>query len=139
MIRYFTEDCSFDLKRRRVYSAWVKSVCVDNNKKVGDLNIIFCSDEYLLNLNIEHLSHNYYTDVITFDYCTDDIISGDLFISVDTVRENALEYAQAFDNELSRVIVHGVLHLLKFDDDTEENQKEMRSKEDFYLSKLELK
>lgn len=102
-------------------------------KKLGDISIIFCSDNYILDVNIKYLHHDYFTDIITFDYCEGNVLSGDLFISIDSVRENAVEYGTEFEDELNRVIVHGVLHLIGYDDHTEEDQKEMRSKEDYYL------
>ena len=102
-------------------------------RKIGDINIIFCSDPYILDVNIRSLDHHYYTDIITFDYCEGDILSGDLFISVDTVRDNADYYKTDFDTELSRVIVHGILHLIGYDDHCDEDIAEMRAKENFYL------
>ena len=102
-------------------------------RKIGDVNIIFCSDNYILDINIRYLQHDYFTDIITFDYCEDKILSGDLFISIDSVQENAKEYGSDFEEELHRVIVHGILHLIGYDDHTPEDQKIMRSKEDYYL------
>ena len=103
-------------------------------KTLGDISIIFCSDNYILDVNIRYLHHDYFTDVITFDYCEGDKLSGDLFISIDSVRENAIEFGTEFDEELHRVIVHGLLHLIGYDDHTPEDQKGMREKEDYYLS-----
>ena len=103
-------------------------------RKIGDISIIFCSDNYILDVNMRHLQHDYFTDIITFDYCEGDKLSGDLFISVDSVRENALFYGTEFADELNRVMVHGLLHLIGYDDHTEEEQKTMREKEDYYLS-----
>ena len=105
---------------------------------MGEVSIIFCSDNYILNVNQEYLQHDYFTDIITFDYCEGDRISGDLFISVDSVRENAIEYGTEFKDELNRVIVHGILHLIGYDDHNEEDIKMMRQKEDYYLSLREL-
>lgn len=102
-------------------------------KTLGDISIIFCSDNYILDVNIRYLHHDYFTDVITFDYCEGNKLSGDLFISIDSVRENAIEFGTEFDKELHRVIVHGLLHLIGYDDHTPEDQKEMREKEDYYL------
>ena len=107
-------------------------------RRIGDISIIFCSDNYILDVNQQYLQHDYFTDIITFDYCEGDKLSGDLFISVDTVRENAVEYGTEFKDELNRVIVHGILHLIGYDDHTEEDIKEMRSKENYYLSLREL-
>ena len=103
-------------------------------KKLGDINIIFCSDNYVLDVNIKYLSHDYFTDIITFDYCEGNTLSGDLFISVDSVKENSIFYNTEFQTELNRVIVHGVLHLAGYDDHSDEDIKIMRTKEDYYLS-----
>ena len=103
-------------------------------RRVGEISIIFCSDNYILDVNMRYLQHDYFTDIITFDYCEGDKLSGDLFISIDSVRENALFYGTEFDDELNRVMVHGLLHLIGYDDHTEEEQKVMREKEDYYLA-----
>lgn len=102
-------------------------------KRLGAVNIIFCSDNYILDVNMRYLQHDYFTDIITFDYCEKDILSGDLFISIDSVRENALFYGTEFSDELNRVMVHGLLHLIGYDDHTEEEVAEMRQKENYYL------
>lgn len=101
---------------KRKTSAWIKSVAALHGKTVGDIAYIFCSDEKILDVNRMYLQHDYYTDIITFDYSEDDMISGDLFISLDTVRTNAEKFAVAYDSELYRVIIHGVLHLCGIDD-----------------------
>jgi len=111
----------------------IRSLIQNEKKTFGDISVIFCSDEYLLKINEQYLGHNFYTDVVTFDYVENSVISGDLFISVDRVAENAEEYDNPFIEELYRVIIHGVLHLLGYKDKTEEEQALMRSKEDFYL------
>lgn len=133
MVSYFTEDITFPFKLKRFTSKWLKFVAHSEARRLGDISIIFCSDQYILEVNRKYLNHDYYTDIITFDYCEGDLLSGDLFISVDSVRENAAFYGTAFENELNRVIVHGVLHLVGYDDHTEEEIALMRSKEDFYL------
>ena len=102
-------------------------------RKIGDINVIFCSDNYILDVNMKYLQHDYFTDIITFDYCEGKVLSGDLFISVDSVRENSIEFGTDFEEELHRVIVHGVLHLIGYDDHTEEDKKVMRQKENYYL------
>lgn len=102
-------------------------------KRLGDISIIFCSDPYILDVNIKYLQHDYFTDIITFDYCEGDKLSGDLFISVDSVRENSVFYGTEFPDELNRVIVHGLLHLIGYDDHTDEEKKVMREKENYYL------
>ena len=133
MIRYYREDTKFDLKGKLQNNRWLKEVAEREGRKIGDINIIFCSDPYLLDVNKKYLGHDYYTDIITFDYCEKDILSGDLFISVDCVRDNASFYGTEFSNELNRVMVHGVLHLIGYDDHTDEDIAVMRSKENTYL------
>lgn len=134
MVSYFTQDCSFSFKDKRLTSRWLKFVAESEAKRLGDISIIFCSDNYILDVNIKYLKHDYYTDIITFDYCEGNRLSGDLFISVDSVRENAAFYGTEFVDELNRVIVHGVLHLIGYDDHSEEDIAVMRSKENYYLS-----
>ena len=133
MVRYFFEDVKFEYKDRRFNNSWLKLVAESEIKRLGDVNIIFCSDPYILSINLQYLGHDYFTDIITFDYCEGNRISGDLFISVDSVRENAVFYGTEFDNELHRVNVHGILHLIGYDDHTEEDIKTMRSEENYYL------
>jgi probable rRNA maturation factor len=134
MVRYYCEDIKFLFKNKQANNRWLKMVAGSEIKTLGDISIIFCSDNYILDVNLRYLHHDYFTDVITFDYCEGDKLSGDLFISIDSVRENAVEFGTEFDEELHRVIVHGVLHLIGYDDHTPEDQKVMRAKEDYYLS-----
>lgn len=134
MIRYFTEGIKFDLPGKLANNRWLRFVAEAEAKRIGDVNIIFCSDPYILDVNINYLGHDYYTDIITFDYVEGDVLSGDLFISIDSVRENASFYGAGFPVELHRVMVHGILHLIGYDDHTPEEQAVMRSKEDYYLS-----
>ena len=138
MVSYFTEDTKFAFKEKRLTNRWLKLVAESEIRRLGDISIIFCSDNYILDVNMKNLQHDYFTDIITFDYCEGDRISGDLFISVDSVRENALFYGTEFENELNRVIVHGVLHLIGYDDHTKEDIAQMRAKENYYLSLREL-
>lgn len=133
MITYFAEDVSYKLKGKQLNNKWLKLVAESEIKKIGDISIIFCSDNYILDVNMRYLQHDYFTDIITFDYCEGNRLSGDLFISIDSVRENALLYGAEFEDELNRVMVHGVLHLIGYDDHTEEDQKLMREKENYYL------
>ena len=133
MVRYFFEDTDYQFKPKRFTSSWLKTVAESEIRKLGDVNIIFCSDNYILDINQRYLQHDYFTDIITFDYCDGNILSGDLFISVESVRENALEYGTEFDEELNRVIVHGILHLVGYDDHAEDDIIVMRSKENYYL------
>ncbi|HOE94156.1 MAG TPA: rRNA maturation RNase YbeY [Candidatus Cryptobacteroides sp.] len=134
MIKYFTEDVDFTFKGKSANNRWLRFVASSEVRKTGDVNIIFCSDTYLLDINLKYLGHDYFTDIITFDYCEGDVLSGDLFISIDSVRENALTYKVDFLDELYRVMVHGILHLIGYKDESEEEQAQMRAKEDYYLS-----
>ncbi len=103
------------IKKRNV-SAWIKKVAELHGKKVGDLSYLFCSDDHILEVNKEFLQHDYYTDIITFDYTEDDVISGDMVISVDTIETNAEKFATSFESEFFRVVIHGVLHLCGIND-----------------------
>lgn len=133
MIRYFCEDIRFTYKNTLANNRWLKMVAGSEIRKIGDINVIFCSDNYILDVNMKYLQHDYFTDIITFDYCEGKVLSGDLFISVDSVRENSIEFGTDFEEELHRVIVHGVLHLIGYDDHTDEDKKVMRQKENYYL------
>ena len=113
---------------------WLKKIITTENKKLGEIVFVFCSDTYLLKKNIQFLKHDTLTDVISFDYCEGEQISGDILISIDRVQENSGIFKIPFLNELDRVMVHGLLHLLGYKDNTKEDTKLMRSKEDFYLS-----
>lgn len=134
MVRYFYEDTQFKFKQKALNNKWFKMVCESEIRRLGDVNVIFCSDNYILDINMKYLQHDYFTDIITFDYCENNVISGDLFISVDSVRENASYYGSEFEDELNRVLVHGVLHLVGYDDHSETDIATMRSKEDYYLA-----
>lgn len=138
MISYHFEDVNFTFKGKALNKRWLRLVAESEIKKIGDINIIFCSDNYILDINQRFLNHDYFTDIITFDYCEGDCLNGDLFISVDSVRENAIEYGEGFERELCRVMVHGILHLIGYDDHTKPQQKQMRSKEEYYLSLRDL-
>lgn len=116
MISYNVDGVKMPRIRKRDTSAWVKAVAGTYGKKVGDIAYIFVDDEKILEVNRQYLQHDYYTDIITFDYCEDDVISGDLFISLDTVRTNAEQVGATYDNELHRVIIHGILHLCGIND-----------------------
>ncbi|WP_245994948.1 rRNA maturation RNase YbeY [Mangrovibacterium diazotrophicum] len=119
---------------RRKIKTWISSVIASENKKIGSINFIFCSDEYLLQVNKQYLDHDYFTDIITFDYVEGKLISGDIFVSVDRVSENADKFQVSFDEELRRILVHGVLHLLGYPDKEPEQKKVMTQKEDHYLA-----
>lgn len=134
MISYHNEDTDFVFKGRTLNNRWLKVVAESEIKRLGDIAIIFCSDNYILDVNIKYLQHDYFTDIITFDYCEGNVLSGDLFISVDSVRENSEFFKTEFPEELNRVIVHGILHLAGYGDHTDEEKKLMREKENYYLS-----
>jgi probable rRNA maturation factor len=135
MITFFNEDIEFKLKNSTKIKYWLKNIAITEGFKVGSLNYIFCSDEYLLNVNREYLNHDFYTDIITFDNSEDESkIEGDVFVSIDRVLDNAKTLNKIYENELMRVLAHGVLHLVGYDDLTDEGEGEMRSKEDFYLN-----
>lgn len=138
MISYYFEDTDFIFKGKAKNNRWLRIVAESEIKSIGNISIIFCSDNYILDINQKYLEHDYFTDIITFDYCEGDRLSGDLFISVDSVMENSIEYGTEFNDELNRVIVHGLLHLIGYDDYTDEDTAEMRAKENYYLSFREL-
>lgn len=129
MINVFFEETEILDVSPEFFVSWLSELCKIEGKELGELSIIFCSDEYLLQMNIEHLQHDYYTDIITFDYCEGDTVLGDLFISVDRVRENSVELGEMFHVELNRVVAHGVLHLLGYGDKSDEEALLMREKE----------
>jgi probable rRNA maturation factor len=133
-ISFFSEEITFQLENELKTREWVLQTIIKENKTLGEINYIFCSDDYLHKMNVEHLNHDTFTDIITFNYCAGDIISSDIFISIDRVKENADTFQASFGNELKRVMIHGVLHLLGYDDKTEEDKETMRAKEDFYLN-----
>lgn len=135
-IGFFNEDVSFRLRNIKAKRAWLIK-CIDSEgKKPGNLSIIFCSDDYLHAMNLSYLNHDTLTDIITFDYSEGDIVSGDIFISIDRVKENASSYSVAFITELNRVMVHGVLHLCGYKDKSPEQLRIMRKKEDEKLKLL---
>lgn len=133
MILYNFQDTKFVFKYKSLNNRWLRMVAESEIRRIGDISIIFCSDNYILDINRKYLGHDYFTDIITFDYCSGNVLSGDLFISVDSVKENSVEYGTEFEDELNRVIVHGILHLIGYDDHTEEDVKVMREKENYYL------
>jgi len=133
MILFTNQEIKFLPKNRNILKKWISQVIFNHSKKVGDISFVFCNDEYILKTNISFLNHNYYTDVITFDYCENEKISGDIIISVDTVNSNSVLNNVSFKNELLRVMVHGVLHLIGFDDTTVTKKKEMSQIEDTYI------
>lgn len=138
-VNFFFEDIKRFTLNRKLISFYLKELVTSESFKFQNLSLIFCSDEYLFKMNKEYLNHEYYTDIITFNNSEGNIISGDLFISIDRVKENATTFGESFECELYRVIFHGVLHLIGFDDSDEELSKEIREKEDFYLRKFDIR
>ena len=134
MISYNAQDVAIPTFSKREISNWIKQVVTLQNYKVGDVSYIFCSDAKILEINIHYLHHDYYTDIITFDYTEKSKISGDIFISVDTVRSNAQKYSQSYEQELLRVMIHGIFHLCGQKDKTAEHRDEMTNKENNALA-----
>ncbi|MGY6741645.1 MAG: rRNA maturation RNase YbeY [Cecembia sp.] len=129
-ILFFEEDIRFPLKEKNKYKNWLKKIAANQNRKIKDLNYIFCSDEYLYQINVDYLNHKTYTDIITFDNSeTDKDIEGDIFISIDRVKENAEKENAGFEKELLRVMSHGLLHLMGYKDKNKEDQLLMREME----------
>lgn len=129
-------EIDFELENSDKVLNWISTVIPQESYEEGEINYIFCSDEYLLDLNIKHLNHNTLTDVISFDYSIGKLISGDVFISIDRVKENAQSFEVSFNEELHRVMIHGILHYCGYMDKTKEDKIIMREKENFYLSKF---
>jgi rRNA maturation RNase YbeY len=135
-VYFHKEDVSITLKSIKAIKRWLENVVDFYNKEMGVINVVFCSDEFLLKINKEHLNHNYFTDIITFNFCEKNEISGDLFISVHRVKDFAKTNKLTFVNELHRVIVHGVLHLCGFNDKSTKEKQKMRKLENLFLEKL---
>ena len=132
-VRFFSDGVSFQLESKRKISQWLKQVVAVEGKKTGNLCYVFVSDESILDINKKYLQHDYCTDIITFDDSTSNIISGDMYVSIDTVRSNAQYYQVDFRNELLRVMLHGILHLCGYQDQTTDERQEMRAVETKYL------
>jgi len=136
-IYFFAEEIKFSLPQKKNTKNWINSIVSNENKVLGNLNFIFCSDKYLHDLNIKYLNHDTLTDIITFNSSEiPDEISGDIFISIERVSENYKIFNNSFSSELNRVIVHGVLHLIGYQDKTTKEARIIRQKEDYYLSLL---
>ncbi|MBR3986106.1 MAG: rRNA maturation RNase YbeY [Bacteroidales bacterium] len=133
-IYFSSENIKFDLRGKLKVKKWITDLIKAQNKKVGDISYLFCDDAYLIEVNRTYLDHDTYTDIITFDYVEGDTISGDILISVERVKENAQLFNTTFDQELHRVIIHGVLHLLGQGDKTEAEAAQMRKKEEAALA-----
>jgi rRNA maturation RNase YbeY len=136
-IRFFTEDIRFNLPNKRILKTWIQNVITSHNKICGDVNFIFTSNNQILEINKKYLQHDYFTDIITFNYNQEVIISGDIYISIDTVKDNALNFSTTFLNEIHRVIIHGILHLIGYNDKSTTEQEQMRQAEDRSLVLLE--
>lgn len=133
--QFHNADHAFRCPSRRNIRAWIHDFAAAYGKTIGDVGVVFCSDDYLLEVNKTHLQHDYYTDIITFDYCEADEISGDLMLSIDRIKENAKQHKQLFFKELLRVIIHGHLHLIGYKDKTDSEQKTMRTQEDDWIAR----
>ena len=136
MIQYITEDVQLPALKKSKINRWIKDTAALYEKKTGDIAFVFCNDERILQVNNEYLQHDYFTDIITFDYSEGSIISGDIFISLDTVSSNAREFNVSFEEELHRILIHGILHLCGQDDKTVEAREIMTQKENIALKKL---
>lgn len=133
-ISFHSEGVNTKTPSKRLLKAWIKELVSNHGKKVGELAFVFCSDEKILEVNQNFLQHDYYTDIITFDYCEGEIVSGDIFISVERVAENATSHNIEYNTEIIRVLAHGVLHLIGFQDKSPKKKKEMTENEDLCIS-----
>jgi rRNA maturation RNase YbeY len=134
MITYNCENVKLPAIKKRDTSAWIRRVAATYGKKIGEVGYLFCNDEKILEVNREFLQHDYYTDIITFDYCEDDTLNGDIVISLDTVRSNAQQLGKDYDEELHRVIIHGILHLCGQNDKGPGEREQMEAAEDEALA-----
>ena len=130
-INFHQEETSFQIQNIKALRLWIAECTFIENKSVGQLSFIFCSDDYLLKINKKYLNHDFFTDVVSFDYTEEDRISGDIYISLDRVKENAKEFGYSLKDELHRIIIHGLLHLLGYSDKTSSLKAVMKDKEDF--------
>ncbi|MDP2040901.1 MAG: rRNA maturation RNase YbeY [Algoriphagus sp.] len=137
-VNFFSEEINFDLPQKLKRKAWLKKIAQSENFKLGELNYIFCSDEYLYQINVDYLNHHTYTDIITFDNSEEEeTIEGDIFISIDRVKDNATKHEENEESELSRVLSHGIFHLMGYKDKSKEQAELMRSKEAFAIKLYE--
>ena len=132
----FHYETDFLLENTESFIRWIKNVILEENKELGEVNYIFCDDKYLLEKNIKHLDHDTLTDIITFSYCEGDIISSDIMISIERVVENSSIFENSFSEELNRVMIHGILHLIGYNDKTDGEKEIIRKKEDYYVNKF---
>ena len=135
MISFHCKDCQYRPANKSRIAEWLNKSVQHQKKSIGNISIVFCSDEHLLQINKQYLNHNYFTDIITFDYSTNNVISGDLFVSIDRLRDNAANLEINLQLEVRRVLVHGVLHLCGYNDKSPADKKLMTAKEDFYLAR----
>jgi rRNA maturation RNase YbeY len=135
----FNYELDYELEHEEDYKTWLSSIIFSHQKSLGDISFIFCNDEYLHRINLEYLKHDTLTDIISFDYSDGSIISGDIFISIERVKENATTYNVSFKTELLRVLSHGILHFLGFKDKTKEDVLQMRSKEEESIALFHVK
>ena len=133
MIQFFYENLPETVSTD--YTPWLEEIILSEEKKTGEINYIFCDDEYLLKINQDYLQHDYYTDIITFDSVKGKTISGEIFVSLQRISDNASTLSKNYEEELRRVLAHGILHLCGYKDKTEDEEKKMRKKEDFYIAK----
>lgn len=138
MITYNSENIKMPRLKRRETSAWIETVAATYDRRIGEIGYMFVDDEKILEINREYLGHDYYTDIITFDYDESDVLNGDIVISVDTVRSNAEQFGKSFDDELHRVIIHGILHLCGINDKGPGERELMEAAEDRALTLLKL-
>ncbi len=135
-VSFQNQEIEFKLSEKARVKSWIKTIIESEKNKLGEINFVFTTDEEILKTNIQFLKHNTYTDIITFDYCEDKTINGDIIISIERVRENAKKFEVGFETELKRVIIHGVLHLCGYKDKSEKDVALMRSKENAALKKF---
>jgi probable rRNA maturation factor len=135
----FNYELDFEITNEESYFSWISNVILSENKIEGEINYIFCNDEYMLDLNIKHLNHDTLTDIISFDYSVGNEIHGDIYISIERVRENAIDYNVSFEEELNRVMVHGILHYSGYKDKSELDERIMRAKEDEKIQMFHVK
>ncbi len=134
-ILFYSENVNYILPHKNKIRNLLKILATEEGKNIGQLSYIFCSDDFLLEINKQYLHADYLTDVITFDYCEKNVVAGDIFISVERVKENSMLYQQYFFDEMLRVVVHGLLHLCGYKDKQEQEQQQMREKENYYIEK----
>ena len=132
----FHYETDFLLENTESFIRWIKNVILEENKELGEVNYIFCDDKYLLGKNIKYLDHGTLTDIITFNYCEGNMISSDIMISVERVMENSSIFENSFSEELNRVMIHGILHLIGYNDKTDGEKEIIRKKEDYYVNKF---